>query len=90
MINEVGTPRILTVTGVVDGNGSGKLLGFFVASGTPTLKLWDNATAGSGTVLLNSTILRAIEWFPFPIAYTNGLYATMTNAGSIAFVIGKV
>ena len=53
MINEAGGVFRITATGQVKG-ANGKMLGFFVASGTPTVKLWDNESAGSGTILLNT------------------------------------
>lgn len=87
MMNEVGSPKTLTVTGVVTPK-AGKIIGFFVHSGTPTLVLHDNASAASGTVIFSSTVLRAVEYFPFPCAYANGIFATMTNAGNITFLLG--
>lgn len=76
----------LTTTGVVKA-GSGNLVGFFVASGTPTVKLWDNASAASGTVILNtSAAVVPPAWYPLPLAFTKGCYATITGAGDITFV----
>jgi hypothetical protein len=86
MINEAGGVKRVTETGVVKGM-NGKMLGFFVASGTPTVKLWDNASAGSGTVLLNTVQTVAATWYAFPASYANGVYATVTGAGDISFIV---
>ena len=86
MINEAGGVKRVTETGVVRPM-NGKMLGFFVASGTPTVKLWDNASAASGTVLLNSMVCTAATWYPFPASFANGLYLTQTNAGDISFIV---
>ncbi len=86
MMNEVGNPKIVTSTGVVE-SGSGKIIGFFVATGTPTLVL-DDSTDGSGTVILNGVVCTAGTYYPFPAAFSNGLYVTQTNAGSVTYLVG--
>ena len=86
MINEAGGVSRITVTGVVRPM-NGKMLGFFVASGTPTVKLWDNASAGSGTVLLNTMQTTAATWYAFPASFANGVHATVSGAGDISFIM---
>lgn len=81
---EHGAVTQLGVSGAVK-NGTGKILGFFISSGTPTVKLWDN-TAASGTVLLESVITTAATYYPFPASFSKGCYATITNAGEISFI----
>lgn len=86
MINEAGGVFRITATGQVKG-ANGKMLGFFVASGTPTVKLWDNATTGSGTVLLNTMQTTAATWYAFPASFANGVHATVAGAGDISFIM---
>lgn len=76
----------LTSTGQVK-IGGGKLQGFIVASGTPTIKLWDSADA-SGDIVLNTMQTAAALFYPLPISFSNGLFATITGAADVTFVIG--
>ena len=76
----------LTASGVVKAE-SGLLVGFFVASGTPTLKLQDNATGATDPIILNTTAaLTAGTWYPLPALFVRGLYATLGGAGDITFI----
>ena len=74
----------LTASGLVK-NSAGTLGGFMVASGTPTVKLWDN-TSAAGAVLLDTLQTVAGEWYPLPASFTGGLYATLGGAGDITFL----
>jgi hypothetical protein len=74
----------LTATGQVRA-GQGILLGFMVASGTPTIKLWDSLT-GAGTILLNTMQTTAATWYPLPACLNTGLFATITGAADITFI----
>lgn len=85
MMNEVGAPKRLTADGIVK-SGTGKMMGFFVASGTPTILLYDN-TAASGTVVLNTMQTTAATWYDLPITFVNGLYADVTGACDITFCV---
>ncbi len=58
--------------------GSGDLVGIFVASGTPTIKIWDS-TAGSGAVLVNTFQSAAATWYPLPFHFSTGLYVDITG-----------
>jgi hypothetical protein len=84
---QAGTPVRLTSSGVVKAE-QGVLIGVIVASSTSlTIKLWDNASAGSGTVLLDTTAaITAPTYIPLPIAFANGCYATLGGTGSATFV----
>lgn len=76
----------LAASGVVKAD-AGALVGFYMASGTPTLKLYDNPSAASGTIILNtSAALTAATWYWLPAQFTKGLYATLTGAGDITFI----
>lgn len=84
---QAGTPVRLTASGVVKAE-QGVLIGVVVASSTLlTIKLWDNASAGSGTVLLDTTAaITAPTYIPLPIAFANGCYATLGGTGSATFI----
>ena len=84
---QAGSALRLTASGVVKAD-QGVLIGFFVASSTSgTVKLWDNASAGSGTVLLNTTAaITAPAYFPCPVSFSNGLYATIGGTADITFI----
>jgi hypothetical protein len=62
-------------------------VGFFVCTSTSlTLKLWDNDQAASGNVLLATTGTLAIGWYPIPVSYAVGVYATFGGTGTVTFV----
>ena len=67
---------------------AGTLYGIVVNSHTVgTIKLWDN-TAGSGTVILNTTTLitgPGVYNFPMGISFNTGLFATV--GGTIDYTI---
>ena len=82
-----GSTKILTASGVVKAD-QGVLLGVIVSSSSSlTIKLWDSATAASGTVLVDTTAaITAPTYIPLPVAFSNGCYATLGGTGSAAFV----
>ena len=67
----------LTASGVVKAD-EGILVGMYVNSTTAgTIKFWDNASVGSGTVI-NNTITPAIGYHALGgAAVTNGIFATI-------------
>jgi hypothetical protein len=73
----------LTASGLVK-SGQGLLGGFLVASGTPTIQLFDSLTAG-GTLILNTMQLSAATAYPVPAFFNNGVYAVIAGAGDITF-----
>lgn len=83
--NPTYTPVRLTASGVVK-PGPGCLGGFIVASGTPTVALYDN-TAGSGTLILNAMQTAVGINYSIPVQFTKGCYAVITGAGDITFFI---
>ena len=84
---ESGTSKVLTASGVVKAE-QGVIIGIFVSSSTSlTIKLWDSATAASGTVLIDTTAaITAPVYLPLHIAFSNGCYATLGGTGSAAFI----
>ena len=71
---------ITSATTTVVRSGPGRLLGFFLASGTtPTVQIYDN-TAASGTVLLPTTGTLAVGWYPLPANFNTGL--TIVTGGT--------
>ena len=75
----------VTASQVISG-APGALAGIFVASASsPTIKLWDNASAGSGTTLVN-TFTPVLGWNPCPLPYSLGLFATIGGTIDATFV----
>lgn len=77
------SPTIATTTGHVTLSSSA-IQGFLVASGTPTLTLYDGTSTG-GKKILDSLVCVAGTYYPFPAHVQVGLYATFVGAGSISF-----
>lgn len=69
--------------------GNGLIYGFVVNSHTSgTVKLWDNTSAAT-TVILNTYTFPSgsqVVSFPEPIAFVNGLYATIGGTADITFI----
>lgn len=77
--------KVMSADGVVK-SSAGKLKGFFcsAASATPSLKLWDNGTAGSGTALIDTfTPVAGTYYGPMDMYFNNGLYVDVTNTVTI-------
>ena len=75
----------ITSSGVLKG-AEGQLLGVLVSStSSGTIKLWDNATAASGTVLIDTFTPAGTGWFPLPFQFKNGCYVTIGGTISAAF-----
>lgn len=75
---------VLSATGVVRA-APGILSGFMVASGTPTVALWDNATGATNPVILTTMQTAVGIWYGLPVRFVNGLWAVITGTGSITF-----
>lgn len=74
----------LTGSGVVKA-GAGQLGGFLVASGTPTIQIWDNPSAASGSLILNTMQTTAGQAYPVPAQFIRGCFVTLTGAGDLTF-----
>ncbi len=59
--------------------GPGELIGIFVASGTPTIKVWDNTSAAT-TTMVNTFQAAAATWYPLPFHFLVGCYVDVTGA----------
>lgn len=65
---------------------NGWLTGVFVNSSTSgTLKLYDNPSAASGTVICN-TFTPSLGWNPLPVHFQLGLYATVGGTLDCTFI----
>ena len=73
----------LTASGLLK-SGSGLLGGFIVASGTPTITIYDN-NAGSGTLILNGLLANSSTPYPVPARFTNGAYVVISGTGDVTF-----
>lgn len=84
---KTGAPVNKTSSGAV-ATGSAALLGVFCSSSSSgTLKLYDNAAAASGTVVVNTFSLTAGQFYTIPASLANGLYATIGGTADVTFFI---
>jgi len=86
--NKPSSYKVITaVTGTSIKTTDGVLTGIFVGSGAAitSFKLWDSATTGTGTVLIDTTAVAAgATNFTFPnIKFDNGLYLTTGSTGTL-------
>jgi hypothetical protein len=85
--SNTGAPVNMTASGAA-ATGSAQLIGVFCASSSSgTLKLYDNASAASGTVVVNTFSLTAGTFYPIPASLANGLYATIGGTADVTFFI---
>ena len=78
----------ISASGVVSAQRT-KLLGFFVNSftGGATLKLWDNAAAGTAPIVMNTFTPLVAGWNACPFTFTLGIYATISGTMDVTFAI---
>lgn len=77
-------PKALSADGLVK-SGGGFMKGFIVASGSGTMKLWDN-TAASGTVILDTISVIGTDSFEMPVEFKTGLYFNLVS-GTLSVTI---
>lgn len=80
------TPVIATADGIIRTGASPGIGGFLVATGTPTLTLYDG-TSTAGRKILDSLVCVAGTFYPFYAQLGAGLYADFTGSGSITFFV---
>ena len=83
------SPVRLTASGVLRA-APGTIKGFYVSSHTSgTVKIWDNPSAGSGTVVVNTITLAAgPQWVELGGLFgSTGLYATIGGTADITFAV---
>jgi hypothetical protein len=73
--------KTLSASGQVAPN-RGHLIGIFVASGSPTIKVWDSLTA-TGNVIVNTFQTAGVGFYPIPAEFRTGLYVTITGTAEI-------
>jgi hypothetical protein len=85
-VSTAGTPKNMTATGAIKAS-AGELVGVFVsASTTCTIQIHDNASAASGTVVLDTTAaITAPAYFPIPAKFSNGAYFTEGGTCNVTF-----
>lgn len=83
--NPAYTPVRITASHLVK-NGPGTCGGFFVASGTPTVEVFDGID-NTGAVILGPVVTAAATPYPLPAQFTDGLYVQVTGTGDITFFI---
>jgi hypothetical protein len=84
---QAGEPFNTTSSAVVR-YGAGAILSIFVASasGSPSIKLWDN-TAASGTVLVNTFTPVAATPYRIEMQFKTGLYITIGGTVDCTLVL---
>jgi len=67
---------------------SGKMLGIFVsaASATPTITVYDSATTGTATKIVDTFTPTASTWYPIPVNATAGFYVVISGTVSCTVV----
>ena len=73
----------LTASGQIKATG-GQLGGFLVATGTPTITIYDNTTA-TGTLILNGIVTVAGTSYPLPVGFGTGCFVTITGTCDVTF-----
>lgn len=69
---------------------SGGMLGIFVsaASATPTITIYDDASTGTTTKLVDTFTPVAGTWYPLPFAFANGLNVVL--GGTVSATVGLI
>jgi hypothetical protein len=78
-----GSPVVMSTSGAVTLSGTA-IEGFLVATGTPTISLYDGLST-SGKNLLNGLVCVPGTYYTFPATVQKGLYVSMSGSGSITF-----
>jgi hypothetical protein len=78
---------------VASGNvksGQGGMLGIFVAaaSATPTITVYDDASTGTTTKIVDTFTPVAGTWYPLPFACSNGINVVL--GGTVSCTVGVV
>jgi len=81
--NEMYTYVRLTASGLIK-TGVGQLGGFLVATGTPTITIYDG-TSASGTLMLNGVVTTAGVPYPVPCGFNTGLYVAISGTCDVTF-----
>lgn len=76
-VSEAGDYTNISASALIR-TGPGKLLGVLVASasGTPTVKVWDNTSAAT-TVIVNTMPVVGGVFYPIPAKFQTGCYVTI-------------
>ena len=81
--NEMYAYYRLTASGLIK-TGAGQLGGFIVATGTPTITIYDGTTS-AGTLILNGVVTTAGVPYPVPVGFNTGLYVTISGTCDVTF-----
>ena len=74
----------LTASGLVK-TGVGQIWGFVVATGTPTITIYDN-TSAAGTLILNGIVTVAGGTYQLPVGFGTGCYVSISGACDVTFL----
>ena len=82
---EVGKPYLKTATGNVVPKHA-RLTGVFCSSSTSgTLTLYDSATTGTTSKVVDTFNLTAGSWYFLPFEFSAGIYAVISGTASVTF-----
>jgi hypothetical protein len=85
-VSTAGTPKNMTATGAIKAS-AGELIGVFVSASTScTIQIHDNASAASGTVVVDTTAaITAPTYLAIPAKFSNGAYFTEGGTCNVTF-----
>jgi len=83
---QVGGYKQITATGNVAPIAK-KLLGIFCSASTSgTVTIYDSATTGTGTKVVDTVTLTAGTWYTMPIGFASGIYVVVGGTLSATIV----
>ncbi len=71
--------KVLTASGVVKADSGTLAMVFVSSSSSLNIKVWDNASAASGTAVIDSVLVDAKEHYYWPAAVANGIYVQFVS-----------
>lgn len=86
-VKESFVPRNISASANVTPR-AGSMIGIFVASasGSPTIAVYDSATTGTSTIIVNTFTPAAGTFYPMPFSFSNGCYVAL--GGTIDCTVG--
>lgn len=73
----------LTTSGIVK-NSAGLGGGMLIASGNPTITIYDGVDT-SGTIMVNAMVCTAATPYPLPAMFTVGMYVVISGTADVTF-----
>lgn len=89
IVTESFSPKRLQATGTVV-EGPGVLGGIFVASGTPTIAVYDSKLSATTLPIVDPFTPAAGTFTPLPFEFRHGLYIVITGTAAITVGVRPV